>query len=31
MAADTDAEITIEQEVEGGEEELAMELHWSND
>ncbi|MEO1062949.1 MAG: amphi-Trp domain-containing protein [Actinomycetota bacterium] len=25
-----DAEITIEHEVEDGEEELAMELHWSN-
>lgn len=25
-----DAEITIEHEVEGGEEELAMELHWTN-
>ena len=25
-----DAEITIEHEVEGDEEELAMELHWTN-
>lgn len=26
-----DAEITIEHEVEDGEEELALELHWAND
>lgn len=26
-----DAEITIEHEVEDGEEELAMELHWTSD
>ncbi|MEM8904047.1 MAG: amphi-Trp domain-containing protein [Actinomycetota bacterium] len=26
-----DSEITIEHEVEDGEEELAMELHWTSD